>query len=163
MPSFDIVSRVELQEVDNAVNNTVKQIQTRYDFRGSSTSVGFDRKEKKITIKTEDRMKFDAVREMLQQNTVKRKLDLKSLKFGEPQAAAGSAIRCEVVIREGIEQDIAKRIVKLVKDAKLKVQASIQGDEVRVSAKQIDDLQAVMTLVRSADLEVPLQFINMKR
>lgn len=162
MPSFDIVSRVEMQEVANAVNNTLKATAQRFDFRGSKTEVALDQKEKKIRILTEDRMKMDAVREMLQQNAVKRKVDLKTLKFGDPQPAAGSTLRSEVTIREGIDQDNAKKIVKLIKDSKLKVQASIQGDEVRVSGKKIDDLQEVIAMLRGAGLELPLQFVNMK-
>jgi uncharacterized protein YajQ (UPF0234 family) len=162
MPSFDIVSRVEMQEVDNAVNNTLKAIAQRFDFRGSKTEINLDKKEKKIRILTEDKMKMEAVKEMLQQNAVKRKIDLKTLKFEEPQPAAGSQLRREVVVKEGIDQETAKKIVRLIKDSKMKVQASIQGDEVRVSGKKIDDLQAAMTLVRDADIEVPLQFVNMK-
>lgn len=162
MPSFDIVSRVEMQEVDNAVNNTVKAITQRFDFRGSKTEITLDKKEKKIRILTEDKMKMEAVRETLQQNAVKRKIDLKTLKFDEPQVAAGSNLRSEVTIREGIDQDTAKKIVKTIKDSKIKVQASIQGEEVRVSGKKIDDLQEVIALVRGAGIEVPLQFINMK-
>ena len=162
MPSFDIVSRVEMQEVDNAVNNTLKAIAQRYDFRGSQTEINLDRKDGKIRLLTEDKMKMAAVRELLQQNAVKRKIDLKTLKFEEPQPAAGSNLKTDVVIREGIDQDTAKKIVKLIKESKMKVQASIQGDEVRVSGKKIDDLQAVMAMLKAQDLEAPLQFVNMK-
>lgn len=162
MPSFDIVSRVELQEVDNAINNTLKALQQRYDFRGSKFEVVHDRKEKKIKVHAEDKMKMEAIKETLQQNAVKRKIDLKTLKFEEPQPAAGSQLKREVLIREGIEQDTAKKIVKMIKETKLKVQASIQGDEVRVSGKSIDDLQSVIALLKGSDVEVPLQFVNMK-
>lgn len=163
MPSLDIVSRVDLQEIDNAVNNTLKEIATRYDFRGSKTSVAYDRKEKKITIGTEDQMKMDAVREMFLAKAAKRNLDMKSFEFGQPEPAAGATLRCVVKVSEGLEQDTSKQIVRIIKDSKLKVQASIQGEEVRVSGKQIDDLQAVMTLLRAQNLPVPLQFVNMKR
>lgn len=162
MPSFDIVSRVELQEVDNAINNSLKALQQRYDFRGSKFEVVHDRKEKKIKITAEDKMKMEAIRETLQQNAVKRKVDLKTLKFGDPEPAAGSTLRSEVTIREGIEQEQAKKIVKMIKDSKVKVQASIQGEEVRVSGKSIDDLQSVIALLRGSDIEIPLQFVNMK-
>lgn len=162
MPSFDIVSRVEMQEVDNAVNNTLKAIAQRFDFRGSKTELTLDKKEKKIRILTEDKMKMEAVKEMLQQNAVKRKIDLKTLKFEEPQTAAGDTLRREVIIKEGIDQDTAKKIVKLIKDAKMKVQASIQGEEVRVSGKKIDDLQEAIALVKGGGIEIPLQFVNMK-
>lgn len=162
MPSFDIVSRVEMQEVDNAVNNTLRAISQRFDFRGSKTEINLDKKGKKIHLLTEDKMKMSAIREMLQQNAVKRKIDLKTLKFEEPQPAAGSNVKADITIREGIEQDDAKKIVKLIKDSKLKVQASIQGDEVRVTGKKIDDLQQVISMLNSAELDVPLQYVNMK-
>jgi cyclic-di-GMP-binding protein len=162
MPSFDIVSRVDLQEIDNAINNAKKEIATRYDFRNSKTSIDFDRKEKKINIVADDKMKMDAVREILQSKAVKRNIDLKSFEFGEPQPTAHAALKREVKVKEGLEQDVAKKIVKMIKDAKLKVQASIQGEEVRVTGKQIDDLQSVMAMLRGAGLEVPLQFVNMK-
>jgi cyclic-di-GMP-binding protein len=162
VPSFDIVSRVDLQEIDNAVNNTRKQIAQRYDFRESKTEINFDRKEKKLQLQTEDKMKMEAVREMLMASAAKRKIDLKALHFADIQTAAGASVKREVKIVEGIEQDIARKIVKMIKDAKLKVQASIHGEEVRVSGKQIDDLQSVITMLRDADLGVPLQFVNMK-
>lgn len=162
MPSFDIVSRVEMQEIDNAINNTLKAIAQRFDFRGSKTEIKLDKKDKKVHLLTEDKMKMAAVRELLQQNAVKRKVDLKTLKFEDPQPAAGSSVKADLIIREGIDQDTAKKMVKLIKDSKMKVQASIQGEEVRVSGKKLDDLQAVMTLVKAAGLEVPLQFVNMK-
>ena len=139
MPSFDIVSRIDLQEVDNAVNNTLKQIATRFDFRNSKTSLTFDRKEKKLSAATDDKMKMQAVKEMFMNAAAKRKLDLKSFEFGEPLPALSGTVKSEIKIREGIDQDTAKKIVKMVKDAKIKVQASIQGDEVRVSGKKIDD------------------------
>jgi uncharacterized protein YajQ (UPF0234 family) len=162
MPSFDIVSRVDLQEVDNAINNTRKEIATRYDFRNSKTEVTFDRKTKKIHVVTDDKMKMDALREMLLTKAVKRGIDIKSFKFEEPTPTAHGALKRDIELREGIEKELAQKIVKLIKDQKLKVQSSIQGEEVRVTGKQIDDLQAVMALVRGASLEVPVQFVNMK-
>lgn len=162
MPSFDIVSRVDLQEVDNAVNNTRKEIASRYDFRGSKTEVNFDRKEKTITVLTEDDMKMEAVREMFLARASKRGIDLKSFKFEETQPTAHGHRKRTVKVLEGIEQDIAKRIVKHIKDTKIKVQASIQGNEVRVSGKQRDDLQTAMQLVREMGVEVPVQFVNFK-
>jgi uncharacterized protein YajQ (UPF0234 family) len=162
MPSFDVVSRVDMQEVDNAINNAKKEIATRYDFRNSKTEINFDRKEKKINVVAEDKMKMEAVREILLSKAVKRGIDLKSFEFGEPVPAAHAAFKREIKVKEGIEQDLAKKIVRIIKDSKLKVQASIQGEEVRVSGKQIDDLQSVMALLRGSSLEVPLQFVNMK-
>lgn len=162
MPSFDVVNRIDLQEVDNAVNNAIKQIATRYDFRNVKTEIAFDRKEKKIRIQTQDSMKMDAVRETLLQAAVKRKLEIKAFTFSDPLPTTGQALKCEVTINEGIPQDIAKDIVKRIKETKIKVQASIQGEELRITGKQIDDLQAVIAFLREQDITVPLQFINFK-
>ncbi len=163
VPTFDIVSRVELQEIDNAINNTKKQLAQRYDFRNVATEIDFDRKAKTIKITTADRMKMDAIRETLLNAAAKRKVEIKSFQFGDIEQAAGSTVRREVTVVEGLSQDLAKKIVKQIKDAKMKVQASIQGDEVRVTGKSIDDLQAVITMLKQADYDVPLQFVNMKR
>lgn len=162
MPSFDIVNKVEMHELDNAVNNTCKEISTRYDFRNSKTKVTLDKKEKVVRVIADDKMKMDAVRDMLLAKAAKRKLDLKSFKFEDPQPTSDTALKRDVKIREGIDQDTAKRIVKMIKETKLKVQASIQGEEVRVSGKKIDDLQSVITLLNNADLDIPLQYVNMK-
>ena len=162
MPSFDIVSQIEMHEVDNAVNNTCKEIGNRYDFRNTKTKVTLDKKEKVIRLIADDKMKMEAVREILLAKAAKRKLDLKSFKFEDPQPTSDAAFKRDVKIREGISQDIAKRIVKMIKETKIKVQASIQGDEVRVSGKKIDDLQAVISMLDGADLELPLQYVNMK-
>jgi len=162
MPSFDIVNKVDFAEIDNAVNNTLKEIATRFDFRGTKTEVTVDKKEKKIHMLAADKMKIDAVREMFLNKAVKRNLSIKAFEFAEPLPTTAGALKREVKIKDGIEQDIAKKIVRTIKDSKLKVQASIQGDELRVTGKQIDDLQAVIALLRGANLEVPLQFVNMK-
>jgi cyclic-di-GMP-binding protein len=162
MPSFDIVSRVDMQEVDNAINNAKKEIATRYDFRNSKTSIEFDRKEKKINVVADDKMKMDAIREIFLSKAVKRNIDLKSFEFGDPQPTAHAQLKREIKVKEGLEQEVAKKIVRMIKDAKLKVQASIQGEEVRVSGKQIDDLQNVIAMLKGAGIEVPLQFVNMK-
>lgn len=163
MPSFDIVSRVDMQEVDNAINIARKQLAGRYDFRGSKTEINFDRKEKKLGLLTEDKMKMEAIREMILQAMARRNVDIKALKFEEILPGRDTMVKRQIVIQEGLDQDTARKIVKLIKDAKMKVQASIQGDEVRVSGKQIDDLQAVMQMVRQAGLSVPLQFVNMQK
>jgi len=162
MPSFDAVNEIDLQEVDNAVNNTVKEIQNRYDFKGFNTEVEFNRKTKGISVTTADSMKLKAVREMLISNFIKRGLSAKSLEFGDEEGTSHGGVKISVAIREGIDRETAKKMVKLIKDSKLKVQASIQEDQVRVTGKKIDDLQEVMTLLRSAKLDVPLQFVNMK-
>ena len=162
MPSFDVVNKVDLQEVTNTVNNTTKEIIQRYDFKGSKTEIEWVEKEMRITIQTEDEMKMEAVREILINHATRRNLDAESMEFKDVEAAGGKTLRREVVIKEGIEQDIAKKIVKDVKDKKMKVQVSIQGDELRVTGKKRDDLQAVMALLKAGDYEIPLQFINMR-
>jgi uncharacterized protein YajQ (UPF0234 family) len=163
MPSFDIVSRIDLQEVDNAVNITKKAILSRYDFRGSKTEIVLDKKEKKIRVTTEDDMKMRAVQEALIENLVRRKVDRKCLDPKESQMAAQRMIQREIAIKDGVDAENARNIVKIIKDKKLKVQAAIQENQVRVSGKQIDDLQAVIQMLRAANLPIPLQFINMQR
>jgi cyclic-di-GMP-binding protein len=163
MPSFDIVSRIDLQEVDNAVNITKKGILSRYDFRESKTEVTLDKKEKRIRITTEDDMKMRAVQDSLIENLVKRKVDTKGIETKASEMVAQGMIQREIVIKEGVDSDTARSIVKMIKDRKMKVQAAIQENQVRVTGKKIDDLQEVMQMVRSANLPIPLQFINMQR
>ena len=162
MPSFDIVSRVDLQEVDNAVNITTKTILTRYDFRGSETEVRLDKKEKRIQVTTEDDMKMRAIQDTLIENLVKRKVDRRCLDPKTVEPAARGMIRRELAIKDGIDSDNARSIVKMIKDKKLKVQAAIQDGQVRVTGKKIDDLQEVIQMLRGAKVEIPLQFINMQ-
>ncbi len=162
MPSFDIVSQVDMQAVDDAVNNTHKQIATRYDLRGTSAEISLDRKAKVITITAPDDMKLEALRQMFMTNAAKRGVDLKSFKAESPEPAAGAAVRRKILIREGIEKEVAKQIVRIIKDMKLKVQPAIQGDELRVTGKQIDDLQAVIRTLKAQELDVALQFVNMR-
>jgi uncharacterized protein YajQ (UPF0234 family) len=163
MPSFDIVSRIDLQEVDNAVNITKKGILSRYDFRETKTEIALDKKEKKIRITTEDDMRMRAVQDSLIENLVKRKVDTKGLETKANQMAAQGMIQREIVIKEGVDSDTARNIVKMIKDRKLKVQAAIQENQVRVTGKKIDDLQEVIQIVRGANLPIPLQFVNMQR
>lgn len=162
MPSFDIVNEIDLQEVDNAVNITKKVIETRYDFRGTDTEIELDKKGKKIGVVTGDTMKMDAVKDLLATNLIKRKVSPKCLDYGEVEPTSKGAVKMEVKLKEGIDHDMAKKIVKLIKDTGLKVQAAIQDEQVRVTAKKIDDLQAVIAAVRGANLEIPLQYVNMK-
>jgi cyclic-di-GMP-binding protein len=163
MPSFDVVSRVDFQEIDNAVNITKKAILSRYDFRNSKTEIVFDKKEKKIHVTTEDDMKLRAVQDSLIENLVKRKVDRKFLEVKPPGPAAQGMIRRELSIKEGVDSETARSIVKLIKDRKLKVQAAIQENQVRVTGKKIDDLQEVMQMLRGSALPIPLQFVNMQR
>ena len=163
MPSFEIVSRIDLQEVDNAVNVTKKAILSRYDFRGSKTAIVLDKKDKKIHVTTEDDMKLRAVQEALIENLVKRKVDTKCLDAKPSQMAARGMVQREIAIKEGVDSDTARNIVKMIKDKKLKVQAAIQENQVRVTGKKIDDLQEVIQMLRSASLPIPFQFVNMQR
>ncbi len=162
MPSFDIVNQVDLQEVDNALNNTKKEIATRYDFRGSPAEVSLDKKEKKIHVIAEHEMRMEAVMDMLMTNLIKRKVDPKVLKMKPLESTSQGHVKREVEIQEGIETEIAKKIVKMIKDQKLKVQAAIQDEQVRVTGKKIDDLQEVIKMLRSQNVGIPLQFVNMK-
>ena len=163
MPSFDIVSRVELQEVDNAVNVARKTILTRYDFRQSKAEITLDKKEKKIRIVAEDEMKMRAVQEALVENLVRRKIDPKALDAKETQPAARGMIQREIAIKEGVDTETARAVVKLIKGLNLKVQAAIQDQQVRVSGKQIDDLQSVIQALRAANIGIPVQFMNLTR
>jgi len=162
MPSFDVVSRVDMQELDNTVNMLKKEVATRYDFRGSKTEVELVKKDSLIRFLTEDDMKLRALRDVLIAKAVKRGIDTKAFEFGDPERAGGDMLRQEVKIANGIDIEVARKVVKLVKDAKLKVQASIQGDEVRMTGKKRDDLQDVIALLKEADLGVPLQYVNMR-
>ena len=162
MPSFDIVSRIDLQEVDNAVNITTKTILTRYDFRGSKTEISLDKKEKKLQVTTEDDMKMRAIQDTLIENLVKRKVDRRCLDPKTTEAAALGMIRRDIAIKEGVDSDNARAIVKMIKEKKLKVQAAMQDGQVRVTGKKIDDLQQVIQMLREAKIEIPLQFVNMQ-
>jgi uncharacterized protein YajQ (UPF0234 family) len=163
MPSFDIVSRIDLQEVDNAVNITKKAILSRYDFRNSKTEISLDKKDKKIHLITEDDMKLRAVQDTLIENLVKRKVDRKCLDSKPSEMAAQGMIQREIAIKEGVDSDTARNIVKMIKDRKLKVQAAIQENQIRVTGKKIDDLQEVIQMLRANNMPIPLQFINIQR
>ena len=162
MPSFDIVNQVDLHEVDNAVNNTRMDVARRYDFRGTNTAVTLDKRENSIHLLTGDEMKMEALRDMLVENFAKRKLSAKNLGFGEVDRTSHGQVKRDVAIHEGIDKEQSRKIVKLIKDQKLKVQAAIQDNQVRVTGKKIDDLQTVIKILKEADLPVPLQFVNMK-
>jgi uncharacterized protein YajQ (UPF0234 family) len=163
MPSFDAVSEVDLQEADNAVNITVKTVETRYDFRGSKTEITLNKKEKTINVVTEDDMKMRAVQDMLAGSLIKRGISPKAVEYGKVEATSHGMLKCEAKLKCGLDKELAKTVTKLIKESKLKVQAQIQDEQVRVTAVKIDDLQAVIQLLKEADLPVPLQFVNMKR
>ena len=163
MASFDIVNRINFQEVDNAVNITKRAILTRYDFRGSKTEISLDKKEKTVHLVTEDEMKMKAIQGELLGNLVKRKIDTKCLEAKEIKMASQGMVQRELAFKDGVDADIARKIVKLIKEQKLKVQAAIQDRQVRVTGKQIDDLQAIIQMLRGANLDIPLQFVNMAK
>ncbi len=162
MPSFDIVSKIDFQEVDNAVNSVMRELSNRYDFKGAKFSLNIDQKENQIKIEAEDDYKLGAIRDSLKTFGVKRGIDPKSFDFQKEEAASGNNLRQIVKLRNGIDQDNAKKIVKDIKEKKLKIQGSIRGDEVRVEGKNRDDLQQVMAMLRAGNYEVPLQFINFR-
>ena len=160
MPSFDVVSRVDMQEIDNAVNQTRKEVSQRYDFKGTETQLTLDGTE--IRIVSADEFKVKAVVDVLQSKMVRRQVPLKALTYGKIEPAAAGRARQTVTIQQGIATEKGRQIVKLVKDGKLKVQVQIQADQVRVTGKNRDDLQRVIQLLRQQDLDVPLQFVNFR-
>lgn len=162
MPSFDIVSKIDGQTLDNAINNAKKEILNRYDFNDSKSTVDLDKKTNDLTIVTENDMRLKAIQDAIISRMVKQAIDPKCLDMGKEHYASGNMIRKEIKIREGIDKEIAKKIVKKIKDSGLKVQAAIMDDQIRVTAKKIDDLQAVISLCRTENFDQPLQYINMR-
>ncbi|MEM8986111.1 MAG: YajQ family cyclic di-GMP-binding protein [Pseudomonadota bacterium] len=160
MPSFDIVSETDLSEVDNAVANVLREIETRFDFKGSNSTL--EHKDGVITIHADDDLKLKQMHELLQGHLTKRKIDVGMLDYQTAEKAAGQSVRQIANVKQGIEKELAKTIVKMVKASKIKVQVSIQGAELRVSGKKRDDLQAVMQLLRGENLDQPVQFKNMR-
>lgn len=162
--SFDIVSKLDLQEIDNAVNQAKKELQTRFDFKGSKSSIEFlkDEKEKTIRLIGDDEMKLRNLQDILKSRMASRKISLKALDFKTPEKAFDNCLRQEVTLVQGLAQDKAKEIVQMIKEMKVKVQAAIQGDEIRVSSKSKDDLQSVIQHLRTVPLTVPIQFVNFR-
>ena len=160
MPSFDIVSKVDFPEVDNALANMVREMSQRYDFKNSKSRI--ERKGAEITIHADDELKLKQMHELLQGHLARRKIDAGVIDYKPLEKAAGQAVRQTALIREGIDRDMGKRLVKEIKDGKYKVQVSIQGDELRVSGKKRDDLQAVIQFVKDLGTEQPLQYVNFR-
>ena len=160
MPSFDIICEVNEQEMDNAVNQVKKEITTRYDFKHSQASI--ELKDGQVTLVGDDVNNLNTVAEILRAKMVRRKLEVSALDYGDIEAASGDTRRQLITVKQGVDKDSAKKIVKRIKDEKMKVQASIQGEQVRVTGKRRDDLQAVMTLVRGMDVDRPLSFTNFR-
>ena len=156
--SFDIVSSVNLQEVKNAIAQAMKEIQTRFDLKGSGSSVELQGEE--IALASADDFKLKAVRDVLEERLVKRGVPLKALSYGNVDQALGATVRQRITLQKGIPTDKAREIVKLIKGSKLKVQAAIQGDQLRVSGKNRDDLQGVIRLLKGTDLGIDMQFTN---
>lgn len=162
MPSFDIVSELNMQEVDNAVNQTAREISQRFDFRGTNSEVTLDKTKKTIKIVSMGEEKVDDIIGVLQSKVIKRGLDIKILEVGKKEPASGRQVRCEVKLKEGIDKDNAKKITSFIKDLATKVQASIQDEKVRVTGKKRDDLQDVMQAIKGHGFDVPLQFNNFR-
>ena len=160
MPSFDIVSKTDMAEVGNALNNIRRELETRYDFKGSNCSI--EEKEAVLTILADDDMKLRQMHELLQGHLTRRKIDAGVLDYQTPENAAGQSVRQNVIIRQGIDKELAKKIVKDIKGSKIKVQVAIQGDELRVTGKKRDDLQAAIAFVKELKQEMPLQYVNFR-
>ena len=158
--SFDVVSQIEMPEVSNAIQQAMKEVTTRFDLKDSKSKIELNEKDKKLTLSSADDFKLKAVTEILQQKLVKRGVPIRNLTYGTIQPAAGSTVRQEVTLQSGIAIEKARDIVKKIKDSKLKVQAAIQGDLVRISGKDRDTLQQVIALLKGSDFGIELQFIN---
>lgn len=162
MPSFDIVSKVDLQTLDNAINVAQKEISTRYDFKGSHIQVELNKKDMVINLEVENEMQLGQVEDIIITKAMRQGLEANSFDRSKTHSASGKYIRKTVPVKNGIDREMAKKIVKLIKDSGSKVQPAIQDDTIRVTAKKIDELQAVIQLCRGANLDIPLQYVNMK-
>ncbi|MEZ5668098.1 MAG: YajQ family cyclic di-GMP-binding protein [Alphaproteobacteria bacterium] len=160
MPTFDVVSKTDLAEVDNAVQGAMREIGTRYDFKGSNCSI--ERADTVLTLKADDDFRLKQVQELLRGYLARRKVDAGAFDFAKPETASGNSLRQTVTVRQGIDRELAQTIIKAIKAAKLKVQAAIQGDELRISGKKRDDLQAAIALIKDQKIEQPLQYVNFR-
>ena len=160
MPTFDIVSRLDLAEVDNAVAGITREIGTRFDFKGSTCTI--ERKEGELVLAADDDLKLKQMHELLKVHLTRRKVEAGALEFKTPEKASGNKVRQSIVLRQGIDATLAKQLVREIKDSKLKVQVSVQGGEVRVTGKKRDDLQAAITHIRGLKIELPLQYVNFR-
>ena len=160
MPSFDVVSKLDLAEVDNALAGMSREISTRFDFKGSNCSI--KREEGSMTVLADDDLKLKQMHELLKVHLTRRKVEAGALDYKTPEKAAGNTVRQTIALRQGIGADLARQLVRQIKDSKLKVQAAVQGGELRVSGKKRDDLQDAITLLRGLKLEQPLQYVNFR-
>jgi cyclic-di-GMP-binding protein len=162
MASFDIVSKVDPQTLENAINTVKKEIQNRYDFKDTKGSVELDKKANIIHVTTENSMRVKHIEDIILSKVVKQGLDATALDFTEEEYPSGPMMKKDIKVKAGIDKESSKKIIKLIKDSKLKVQAAIMDDQVRVTGKKIDDLQEVISMLRKAQLDLPLQYVNMK-
>ena len=160
MPSFDIVSRIDLAEVDNAVAGMTREIATRFDFKGSKCTIG--RQEGVLTVVADDELKLKQMHELLRVHLTRRKVDPAVLELKPPEKASGNTLKQVIVLRQGVDADLARQLIREIKDSKLKVQVSHQGDELRVTGKKRDDLQAAIAVARGLKIEQPLQYLNFR-
>ena len=160
MPSFDVVSRTELPEVDNAIQGAMREVGTRFDFKGSHCTL--ERTDETVVINADDDMKLRQMQELLRGYLARRKVDVGAFEFQKAEAASGNSVRQTVLIKQGVERELAQKIIKAVKAAKLKAQVAVQGPELRVSGKKRDDLQSVIALIKSQEFDQPLQYINFR-
>ena len=160
MPSFDIVSKTDMTSVDNALQGVIKEMQVRYDFKGSKSEVS--KTDETITILADDDLKRRQVEELLVTHLTRKGVDTKALEFGKLEQAGGNMVRQTITVKQGVQRDVAQKIVKAIKSSKLKTQAAVQGDEIRVSGKKRDDLQATMAIIKELAVDLPLQFENFR-
>ena len=163
MPSFDIENTIDLQEIDNAVNTVKRDIASRYDFKGSESTIILNKSDNKIKIETDTEYKIEAIVDMLENRSIGRKISIKTYKYKSIEKAYGGTVRQKIDLQSGISKEIAKKINVLIKDMKLKVNSQIIGEKLRVTAKKIDHLQDVIHELKNKNIEIPLQYVNMKK
>ena len=163
MPSFDIVSEFDMQEIDNSVNMVTRDISNRYDFKGSDSTIELNKNEKSIKIEAANDYQVDTIKDMLENRSIKRGISVKTFKYAAIEKASGMRMRLTVSLQEGIDKENATKINKLIKSKKLKVQSQIQGEKLRITGKKIDDLQEVIQIVKGENYPLPLNFVNMKK
>ena len=162
MPSFDVVSKFDMQEVDNAVNMVKRDIANRFDFKGSSADLELNKNENSIKLKADNEYQIKAISDMLEKRAISRKISIKTFEYGSLEQSSGMNIRQIVKLKQGIDKDNATKINKLIKSQKIKVQSQIQGEQLRVTGKKIDDLQKIIQIIKEEKINLPLQFINMR-
>ena len=162
MPTFDIISKIDIQKLDNAINAAIKEVSTRYDFNHSKSKIDFDKKTMMIHVLTENDMRMQTIEGMIIGRMTKQGLDPQSLDSGKEIYASGNMVKKDIKIKQGVDKDTAKKLVKIIKDTGMKVQPSIMDEQIRVTGKKIDDLQSLITLLEKAQVGIPLQFENFR-